>query len=241
MSGFVMTSVARVVPGATSSFHHRFGGSPLHRGIVPNGNSQPLHLLYTFDTTDPLFPVRLPHARYLPLFYCFPYNAGDVGYRVISDDEIEILHMQNEYVERDFPYENYPNEFPETPVSLVPISYEEHKTLVYHLACEDYFVEDEFKSASDRTFLKQSGYPFTQLGGIQRMWQDVPTVPCPNKWCENHEFDCFMEVFAVVWNQPVPGVYLWDNDPEFRDDTEIQTIFQICSLCHSIYACNRCT
>ncbi len=241
MSGFVMNSIARAVPNAAGSFQHRFGGLPAHQGIVPRGKGQPLHLLYSFDTTDPLFPVRLPNARFLPLYYCFPYNAGGVGYRIVSDREIEILYMETNRVERDFPYENYPDTFPETSVSLVPISYEEHKTLVCNLAHEDYHIEDEHLSEADRNFLKQSGYPFTQLGGVQRMWQGVPEVPCPNKNCENHEFECFMDVFAVVWNQPVPNVYIWDNDPEFRDDVEVQTIFQICSLCHSIYACNRCT
>ena len=238
MSGFVMDSIARVEPNSIGSFRHRFGGSSAHRGVVPCGNSQPLHLLYTFDTTDPLFPVRLPNARFLPFYYCFPYNAGGVGYRVVSDEEIEILYMETTRVESDFPYENYPDTFPETPISLVPISYEEHKTLVYKLACEDYYIEDEYLSDTDRNFLKQSGYPFTQLGGVQRMWQGVPTVTCPNIKCRN---SCFIDVFAVIWNQPVPGVYIWDNDPEFCDNIEIQTIFQICPICHSIYACNRCT
>jgi hypothetical protein len=46
--------------------------------------------------------------------------------------------METKHVQPDFPYANYPNEFPKTPVSLTPISYEEHKTLVYCLTCEDY-------------------------------------------------------------------------------------------------------
>ncbi len=239
MSGFVMKSMARVVPNVAGSFQHRFGGTPAHHGIKPGGNNQPLHLLYTFDTRDALVPVRVPGARYLPLYYCFPYNAGAVGYRVVSDEEIEILYMETKHVQPDFPYANYPNEFPETPVSLIPISYEEHKTLVYYLTCEDYNLQKKYLSNEDRVFLKQSGYPFTQLGGIQRMWQDIPEVPCPNSKCKYHKFECFMQVFAVIWNQPVPKVYLWDDDPKSR--WEIQTIFQICPLCNSIYACNRCS
>src|SRR5215211_6360025 len=138
MSGFVMSRIARVIPNVQSSFHHRFGGTPAHRGIKPRGNTQPLHLLYTFDTKDPLVPLRIPRVRYLPLFYCFPYNAGAVGYQVVSDSEINILYMETKHVEPDFPYENYPNEFPEIPVALTPISYEHHKTLVYYLTLEDY-------------------------------------------------------------------------------------------------------
>jgi hypothetical protein len=239
MSDFVMKSIARVVPGVPGSFDHRFGGTPVHRGIKPRGGSQPLHLLYTFDTKDPLVPVRVPRVRYLPLYYCFTYNAGAVGYRVVSDAEIEILYMETKKVQPDFPYENYPIEFPETPVSLTPISYEDHKTLVYYLTCEDYNLERKYFSKEDSAFLKQSGYPFTQLGGIQRMWQDTPDVPCPNRSCENHKFNCFMQVFAVVWNHPVPNVSLWDDDPKSR--WEVQIIFQVCPQCRSIYACNRCT
>jgi hypothetical protein len=238
MSGFVMKSIARVVPNVAGSFQHRFGGTPAHRGIKPRGSSQPLHLLYTFDTKDPLVPVRVPGSRYLPLYYCFPYNAGALGYRVVSDEEIKILYMETKHVQPDFPYENYPNEFPETPVAITPISYEEHKTLVYYLTCEDYNLHKYF-SKEDRAFLKRTGYPFTQLGGIQRMWQDIPEAACPNRQCEYHKYNYFMQVFAVVWNQPVPKVYLWDDDPKSR--WEIQTIFQICPLCNSIYACNRCT
>lgn len=240
MADFVMKSVARVVPNVEGSFRHRFGGTPVHRGIKPRGNSQPLHLLYTFDTKDPLVPIRVSGARYLPLYYGFCYNAGAVGYQVVSDDEIKILYLETKKVQPDFPYENYPNEFPETPVTLTPISYEDHKTLVYYLTLEEYNLKKHL-SAEDRTFVRESGYPFTQLGGIQRMWQGAPEAPCPNEKCENHKFNCFMEVFAVVWNRPVPKVYLWDDDPESRDSLEVQTIFQICPDCRSIYACSRST
>lgn len=239
MSYFVMNSIARVVPNASGSYEHRFGGTPVHSGIKPRGGSAPLHLLYAFDTKDPLVPVRIPRVRYLPLYYSFVYNAGAVGYQVVSDDEINILYMETTKVEPDFPYENYPAEFPETPVSLLALSYEEHKTLVYYLACEDYNLQREHVSKEDKAFLKETGYPFTQLGGIQRMWQDVPEAPCPNRKCEYHKYDCFLRVFAVVWNNPVPKVYLWDDDPESNEES--QTIFQICPKCGSIYACNRCT
>ena len=73
------------------------------------------------------------------------------------------------------------------------------------------------------------------------MWQGVPDVPCPNTKCKYHKFNCFMDVFAVVWNRPVPNVYLWDDDPDTRDDLEVQVIYQICPECQSIYVCNRCT
>src|SRR5262245_19110586 len=120
MSSFVMKRIARVVPNTQGSFRHRFGCTPTHRAITPRWSRQPLHLLYTFDTNDPLVPVQVPGVRHLPLYYCFPYNAGAVGYQVVSDNEIKILYMETKQVEPNFPYANYPNEFSETTVSLVP-------------------------------------------------------------------------------------------------------------------------
>ena len=58
MSGFVMKSIARVVPGVRGSFDHRFGGAPAHGGVKPHSGGQPLHLVYNFDCKDPLVPVR---------------------------------------------------------------------------------------------------------------------------------------------------------------------------------------
>ena len=71
---------------------------------------------------DPLVPVRIPRVRYLPLYYSFVYNAGAVGYQVVSDTEINILYLETTKVEPNFPYENYPAAFPETPVSLSMIA-----------------------------------------------------------------------------------------------------------------------
>lgn len=234
MSNFILTKIARVAEGADSRFTHVFGGPRKHKGTTPRGCKAPLHLLYTFDITDPAFPVKIPGIRRLPLYYSFTYNAGACGYRVKSDIEIEVLYMETKEVEPDFPYEDYPSEFPERRVRLHPISYNEHKTLVFSIeAGKEALSETDRKLIFDRF-----RYPFTQLGGIHSMWQGIPSVQCPNRACKYSQYDCFMDVFAVVWNQPHNGVFPWDTD-ESMDDS-IQVIFQICRKCHSIHACNRC-
>lgn len=234
-----MTSISRVVLESDGIHQHRFGGPPVHRGSIPKPGDSALHLLYTFDTTDPQFPTRMPGVRYLPLYYCFQYNAGDVGYHVLSDDRIRIRYMSTTKVENDFPFEHYPAEFPEHNVSLQPISYDEHKALLLSMAFSDHIIDDEiYLSESDRHFIQQSDYPFTQIGGIQRMWQGVPEVECPFHHKADHVNAWGMQVFAVVWNEPVPGVYRWD-DEGLADDSQV--IFQICPACHYIHACNRYT
>jgi hypothetical protein len=245
MSKTILNTVSRVIEGTDERFRHIFGGPRRHEGTTPRGCEMPLHFLYAFDTTDPAFPLQLPGMRYLPLYYSFPYNAGACGYRVKSETEIEVLYMETKELERDFPYENYPSEFPERRVRLAPISYEQHKILVFYLEAGEKALSDEDR----RLIIEEYHYPFTQLGGIHRMWQDVPSVACPNPACSNSKHSCFMKVFAVVWNQPHKGVFLWEMPQEKRyswqvvgdDSCDTQVIFQVCPKCFSIHACNRCT
>jgi len=233
MSNFDLSLVARAVLGSDDKYRHSFGGPHQHRGTTPKGCAQPLHLLFTFDTTDPKFAVRIPGIRYIPLYYSFPYNAGACGYRILNDEQIEVLYMEIETTEPNFPYENYPAEFPLLPIQLTAVSYEAHKSIVFAI-----HVGKESLSVDDRQIVcDELGYPFTQIGGYHDLCQGVPEVPCPNVACEYHEYSCFMQVFAVIWNNPLKDISLWSKDS--WDD--IQTIFQICPKCQSIHACNRCT
>lgn len=245
ISKTILSKVSRVVEGTDEQFLHVFGGPRQHTGTIPQGCKAPLHLLYTFDTTDPVFPLQIPGIRYLPLYYSFPYNAGACGYRVKSDTEIEVLYMETKEVERDFPYENYPSEFPEHRVRLLPISYDHHKTLVFYLEAGEKALNEEDR----KLIIDEYHYPFTQLGGVHRMWQDVPSVACPNPACSNSRHQCFMEVFAVIWNQPHTGIFLWEIpekarfswQKDYEDTCDVQVIFQFCPKCNAIHACNRCT
>jgi len=212
MSGFILNPVARVIEGADERFNHVFGGPGGHKGTTPKNCEAPLHFLYSFDTTDPAFAVRIPGIRHIPLYYSFPYNAGACGYRILSEDEIEVLYMETKKLERNFPYENYPSEFPERKVRLLPISYEHHKTLVFYLQAD----KDALSDDDRQLILDEYHYPFTQIGGIHKMWQDIPRIRCPDPSCANHKFECFMEVFAVIWNQPVKGVFLWEIPEKAR-------------------------
>jgi hypothetical protein len=230
-----LVKVGRVVDGRDKSFHHVFGGPGKHLGVTPQGCTQPLHLVYTFDTTDPAFPFQIPGIRYLPLYYSFPYNAGACGYQVKSETQIEVLYMETKVVAPKFPYDNYPSEFPKRDVRILQLSYEQYKTLVYFLEADDAPLSEEDHKLIEDDF----HYPFTQLGGVHRMWQGIPDVPCPNKSCVNSRTDNEMEVFAVVWNEPHKGVFLWEKDD--NGGCDIQTIFQVCPKCYSIHACNRCT
>lgn len=86
---------ARRVLGVTltqrRSQRHRFGGLARHRGILPEGCKRPLVLLHDFDMSDPVLRfLTIPGVSRLPLYYPF-FQQPYVGYRVISDTEIQIL------------------------------------------------------------------------------------------------------------------------------------------------------
>jgi hypothetical protein len=227
-----MTRVARVVEGRDKQFQHLFGGRIPYSGITPTGCKLPLHLLYRFDTDDPAFPLKIPGVRFLPLFFPFQYDGGACGYRVKSDTEIEILYLQNKRIVKDFPYEDYPSEFDERHVRLEPITYEQHKVIAFLLEGG----EKALSKKDHKLLFTDLRYPFSQLGGIHELKQGFPDVACPEPTCENSRCSDFMEVFAVVWHEPHPGVFLWDSSAD-----DVQLIFLICPTCHALHACNRCS
>jgi hypothetical protein len=236
MSRFILNKVARVVEGrdlkAETISSDTFSAVNLHIRVSPPRDASSRCISFIRLT----LLIRPSHCRRLPLYYSFPYNAGACGYRIKSEAEIEVLCMETKKVEQDFPYSDYPLEFPERPVRLAPISYEQHKSLVYYIEADD---KSALSDADQRLIFQDYHYPFTQLGGIHRMLQGIPNVSCPNTLCEYSKYECFMDVFAVVWNEPHSGVFLWDA--ETPDGCDVQVIFQSCPKCHSIHACNRCT
>lgn len=244
MGGFIEKSAACVVPGKAGVYGHRFGGPAFHDGAIPKGQAKPLELLYVFDCNDPLVPVGVPGVRHLPLYYGFHYDAAGLGYRVVSDQRIEILYQERDVYCADFPFDNFVAEFPQVPVSLEAIDSQDYRLLQRYIEIEsqEYGVRTDRLSAQDELRMKELGHPFTQLGGRQLMMQGIPEVKCPDDSCPNHKVEDALEVFAVVWDQPVRGVYLWDDetDPEKRGDEWSQLIFQICPRCRAIHVCNRC-
>lgn len=232
MAHFTTDKAVRVTPGS-GKYKHRFGGLPLHRVRGPTKRLIALHCLYLFDTSDPALPRILRNRSWLPLYYPMMNNACDFAYRVVSDDEI-VVHLISDGPHEDFPYEGFPEELPEQRVRLERLSYDDQKTLVYAFTARDCLSEEAI-SMRDRRFLKDSGYPFTQVGGIQYMMQGVPELRCPNSKCKYAEYSNMHEVFAVVWNNPIPGFKLWGEYGDFS-----QIVYQVCPKCSTVFACNRC-
>lgn len=107
-------------------FDHTFGGDPTAKGIRFVNVERPLHLLYRLNLADPAVGIELPGVAWLPLCYGFGYAAhhGEMIYRVINDSEIELIAPADAEFDPDFPYENYPANFPESPLRFAAQPYD---------------------------------------------------------------------------------------------------------------------
>lgn len=220
-------------------YKHRFGGAACHDGAAPKRHRVPMHLMMLLDMNDPLVPVEPVDSgiRILPLYYPLRYGlgGGEVQYLVDSDDKITILsNLHKDYVDEglDFPY---PEQFPELPASLVPLSYVQHRAIVTAEHDSNHFKEDP-ASKTDFQILKDLDYwslirvgdSFSPIqGGIQ--W------PCQNKKCEMRGKAVIVDVFASFTNALTDDISIWGDSGDY---TEIY--FCLTPCCRTITALNRC-
>ena len=241
-NGFILEPVSRAVEGKNRKYQHTFGGQ-LENTVIPPGGEEPCHLLYTLDTSDPLSTIHIEGVRFVPLIYCQQYDASSMAYRV-ERSGIEVDYIARPQLwDEDFPYRDYPAKFPRREIKLEALDAGVLDHIDICLYWEDHLNEQteaemELHSAS-YDFLRSIGYPFTQFGGKHSMPQTIPDVSCRNPTCQVK--DGTMDVFLVVWHNPVEGVYLWDDDEKYRDYPTAQIIYQVCSECQSIHVCNRKT
>ncbi len=152
MSSISTDTAVRLV-AKNGKFPHRFGGSPLHRFVGKATKSLNVHCLYLLSSSDPALPPLLPGVKWLPLYYPLFNNASDFAYQVLSDEVVRIHKVSGRPI-ADFPYKNFPQVLPERPVSVVPLSYDERKTLVYSFSTGPTGADVELSSA-DRKLIKR--------------------------------------------------------------------------------------
>jgi len=101
---------------------HVFGGHPHHKGITPQGSEVPTHRIFEIDLSDPTLPFTSPDLRSLPLYYPLKYGSGGpvMQYRVISESEIQIIHMDPADPDDEEGAYVQVSEFPEVRFNLLP-------------------------------------------------------------------------------------------------------------------------
>jgi hypothetical protein len=233
--------------GRQSRYGHTFGGAADYAGLVAH-KRQPPALLFRLNTADPAVGVTLPGAQWLPLLCAIRYGACDLGYRVVSDQEVTILHQAEKKAWDGFPRDAYPEKLPVQPVALEETAYdpdkvehglfyagvfgyralspEQYARLVRHVETED--LPDLFGWESAEAYLEEgNSLPFVQ---------GRPVDDCPDPRCGNHGRASSLRIFAIFQEAEQEARTLWGPNGE-----NLQIIYQVCPKCAAIRTSNQCT
>jgi hypothetical protein len=255
LPGFMARSVA------ASQHDHWIGGSAQHKSAHCAVCDRPFLLIWDLNCRDERFVVDgksvFETLDRLPLYYCWTCSSR-FSYRIAADD-IEILEFHGQYQGDDFPYSNYPESFPKTPLQLskrdeIPVEILEFLEKQGADSGED---EDE-----DWPMLTQKecavltswlGRPVTstldiwwhQLGGEPFLLQGADTDPCPNSKCVAHKTKQPMKILAAIKNDPPSGLPMLETMSEVDANNGhfnhyVQLVYYFCDQCHTIRALNEC-
>jgi len=205
--------------GSRGKYAHRFGGPPHHIGSTFSGCDRPLVLLYTIDLADPNFRLRIPGIRFLPLYNGIRYDSTPVYYRLRSDAEIEILRQERTTFTPEFPYPDYPESFPELPVSLdasEPIEFDRD----IQKSWETLWYPDLPPRDPDKNELIAS-FGYILRGGVHE---------CVNRNCPKSDVNTLAE-FGNEWLED-QGISIWGGAQD------VVIVYYICYSCFTVSSFN---
>lgn len=221
-------------------YKHRFGGAPCHDGATPKNHKVPMHLMMLLDMYDPLVPIEAEESdiQYLPLYYPlrYGYGGGEVQYSVDSDEKITILSaLHEEEVDEDEEYP-HPDQFPELPISLLPLSYAQHRAVVLSEYGSNHYIEDPDRKADHEIMDRISSEQVARFGDSFNPLQGAILWPCQNEKCNWKGKHVRVDVFASFTGELPNDISICGD---FADYVEIY--FCLMSCCKTITTVNRCT
>lgn len=233
-------------------YEHSFGGPHDRKGTSREDcNGILIHLLHRLDLTDPAVPIAIPGIRWLPLYYCFDFRANDLGYRLISDDELVAIFPENDPNVTDHEEwpggEDYPREFPKSGIQVAAYKYDPTDLEdayrwagvfgIKKLSRRDQAVAKRrvtklveglgfYPPETEEEFDEALSGPFAQ---------GKPNCPCLNPGCPNRDRKGRLTPLALMPAEPVKGVRTFG---QWGGTTQI--IFLLCPECHTIRVTNQC-
>ena len=234
-----------------SKFSHTFGGPHDRNGTSREEcNGILIHLLHRLDLTDPEIPLAIPGVRWLPIYYCFDFRANDLGYRLISDDELVTYFPTDDpniSNEESWPDENYPTEFPKSAIKIEAFDYDPTRLDDAYQWAGVFGIEKlskrDKKVAKSRVaeLMDDLGFnaPETEKefeDALSRPFkQGKPDIPCLNLRCSNRKKRGQLATIAILPAQPVKGIHTfgpWGGG--------VQLIVQMCPKCNTFRVSNQC-
>lgn len=234
-----------------STYGHTFGGPHDRAGTAREDcNGILIHLLHRIDLTDPAVPFAVPGIRWLPFYYCFDFRANDLGYRLISDEQLVAFFPTddpNVSTDESWPDDDYPLEFPQSNITIAAYAYDPTN------------LDDAYSwgglfgigKLSKRDQITAKTRVAELMGGLglkvpmtendfdealsSPFAQGKPNDPCLNPECSNRKKRGTLTTISLMPAEPVPGVHTfgqWGGG--------VQLIVQMCPKCYTIRVSNQC-
>lgn len=238
------------VKSGEGRFQHSFGGPHDRKGTSRDDcNGILIHLLHRIDLTDPLVPLKIPGMRWMPFYYCFDFRVNELGYRLVSDDELVVFFPDddpNVSTSEEWPDKNYPLEFPRSAIRVESLQYD--PTIredaydwagvfgISKLSKEDQrFIKQQVanRMAGLRLKIPKTERDFDQAL-IHPFGQGKPVGPCLNPECSNRKVRSSLNTIALMPAEPIKGIHTFG-----RWGDGVQLIFQKCPKCHTIRVSNQ--
>ncbi len=237
--------------GGRSKYRHTFGGPHDRKGTSREDcNGILIHLLHRLDLTDPTIPFAIPGIRWLPLYYCFDFRANDLGYRLISDEELVTFFPTddpNVSSHEEWPDDNYPLEFRKSSIKLAAYDYEPTALKDAYQWAGVFGIgklskRDQATAKRRVTELMEGlglGVPKTEKDFEEALsspfMQGKPDSPCLNPECSNRIRNGQLMPIALMPAEPVKGVHTFG-----KWGGGVQLIFRMCPKCFTIRVSNQC-
>ena len=209
-------SIAIETNSSSSSDKHKFGGSLSDHAIKIRDISNPCHVVFVLDTTDDLVPISVDGVQRFPLIHGFQFcsNGEEFIYRVLNEREIEVISHTDDDFKESFPYDDYPEHFPELQFALRSQPHDETKAedalLNQGVFGLDALSDSETQRAVE--IAKSTWHPekfersehsqeytdtdLMHQNGCEPFCQTIPSDRCPNPQC-TAEVDYVMEAYEL--------------------------------------------
>lgn len=235
-----------------SKYGHTFGGPHDRKGTSRKDcDGILIHLLHRLDLTDPAIPIAIPGIRWLPFYYCFDFRANDLGYRLLSDEELVTFFPTddpNVSKEESWPDdEGYPLEFPKSSIKIAPYEYDPTDLDDAYQWAGVFGIgklSNRDQAAAKKRVAKLMdglglGVPETEKDFEEALsnpfMQGKPDTPCLNPNCSDRKRRGQLIPIALMPAEPVKGVHTFG-----RWGAGVQLIFRICPKCYTIRVSNQC-
>lgn len=202
-----------VRPSITGEGDQFCGRNLAKHGVCPNCDRPLLHIMTLRNTP---FSLGVPSVG---LYYCWRCNIAQSPffYRVL-DNDIEVLSFGSGGIQDNFPYEGYPDQFPEVSVSYIRMPVDE----VVAIEELNAGVRTPYSIFTSRPELLS---PRSQLGGIFYEMQDVDVMHCCN--C-----NAPMRFLALIGDDTF-------TEDKFTNNPEVGVMYFICVHCAIVGATQK--